>query len=130
MASSPLYGFGPLWGRGSSSTWGQGFLLQVQRKSREGRAVVMVALCVSRAAAARRSHGGGVRALFCGSSCDSHAAVALSALPGSLASAGAALLRTFATLKRWFCPESKALHLGAVAGNASETQKERVHGAA
>ena len=58
------------------------------------------------------------------------AAVALSALPGSLASAGAALLRTFATLKRWFCPESKALHLGAVAGNASETQKERVHGAA
>ena len=43
MASSPLYGFGPLWGRGSSSTWGQGFLLQVQRKSREGRAVVMMA---------------------------------------------------------------------------------------
>ena len=30
-------------GRGSSSTWGQGFLLQVQRKSREGRAVVMMA---------------------------------------------------------------------------------------
>ena len=57
-----LYGFGPLWGRGSSSTWGQGFLLQVQRKSREGRAVVMIwlpgealrVLCVALLAVSRQ----------------------------------------------------------------------------
>ena len=99
MASSPLYGFGPLWGRGSSSTWGQGFLLQVQRKSREGRAVVMVALCVCAGRGAtltqqwresavlwqplRLSRGGGVECL---------------ARKASRVR-GAALLRTFATLK-------------------------------
>ena len=75
-------------------------------------------------AAARRSHSSGVRALFCGSPCDSHAAVALSALPGKPRECGGQPFCVPLRRSKWFLPGEQALQ-GPLRGMPRRERRHR-----